>query len=316
MFDSKIKVTVVVITYNSAATIKETLYSVLKQSYGSCFIELIISDDASSDNTKAVIESWLLLHSDSFYSVKTIFNTENGGVSKNCNIAWKSATSEWIKTIAGDDILAEDCIDKNVYFIRKNPEAKVFFSKMAHFSKRIDEHKKITPSLECEKFFDLTSFEQYEFLLRNSFNVAPTSFIKKEILERVGYCDEKYRLIEDLPLWLKLTKAGYKLFYFDSVTVFYRVADSISNSKSRLVNVSFICQLIFLHENEIWPNLHGFSKWRVLDKKVEFLSWLLSARIFNNKRHFFSLALQKSISMFRPSAIKFIFKKIMLYCKS
>ncbi|MBX9565837.1 glycosyltransferase family 2 protein [Aeromonas hydrophila] len=62
-------VAVVVITYNSAKTVVETLNSIVSQTYGADFIELIISDDASVDNTTNVIEDWLEQHGSSFYSV-------------------------------------------------------------------------------------------------------------------------------------------------------------------------------------------------------------------------------------------------------
>jgi len=52
----KEKVSVAVITYNSAETVLETLDSIATQTYGTENIELIISDDASTDKTVHVID--------------------------------------------------------------------------------------------------------------------------------------------------------------------------------------------------------------------------------------------------------------------
>lgn len=93
-------ISVAVITYNSSKTVIETLDSIYHQTYGAENIELIISDDASIDNTVAVIDDWLTLHESSFNKVIFFKNEVNGGVSKNINLAWTASTSEWIKTIA------------------------------------------------------------------------------------------------------------------------------------------------------------------------------------------------------------------------
>ncbi|EPL0743473.1 MULTISPECIES: hypothetical protein [Morganellaceae] len=60
-------------------------------------------------------------------------------------------------------------------------------------------HDVTLPSI-VESFFKLSSKMQYEYLLRYSFNMAPTSFINTSVLKTVDYCDEQYKLLEALPL--------------------------------------------------------------------------------------------------------------------
>lgn len=294
-------VTVAVITYHSEATIIETLDSILAQTYGSENIELVISDDGSKDNTIQVIESWLAQYKNYFHNVTIIANETNGGISKNCNLAWKASHTEWIKTIAGDDILANECISMNMAYVLANPDSFVIFSKMAHFVSSTDKIVNITPLESQINFFGLSYKLQYKYLLRHSFNIAPTSFINTQVLKKINYCDERYKLIEDLPLWLKVTRAGFALSFFNNVTVFYRKSNSVSQSTTRLVNINFINQMIILHRNEIWPNLPKLSKWRVIDTTIQYNSWLISAKVFNNKRNILSVSLQRLISVFRPS---------------
>lgn len=57
MINSTPLVTIAVVTYNSSQTILETLESVKEQTYKN--IELIISDDCSSDNTTDICQKWL-----------------------------------------------------------------------------------------------------------------------------------------------------------------------------------------------------------------------------------------------------------------
>ncbi|MEH8260724.1 glycosyltransferase family 2 protein [Aeromonas veronii] len=311
-FNKKINdvVTVAVITYHSAATVLETLDSILTQSYDSKNIELIISDDGSKDNTVQMIVNWLSQHQASFYCVRFFANQVNGGISKNCNVAWKAATSKWIKTIAGDDLLCNTCIEENMLFINNRPDVEVLFSKMNHFKDgSLDVVVDVTPHKEKISLFELSADEQFRALIKMSFNVAPTSFIKKEILQSVGFCCEEYFYIEDLPLWLKMTRYGHKLCFMDKVTVYYRLSDSLSNSLSRLININFIEQVHLVHKKEIWPYLRMHEKWRVYDKYVEYYSWLVPYKIFNNKRNIVSLSLHYIISCFRPTSLSKIINR-------
>ena len=118
----KKNISIAVITYNSEKTVLETLNSIATQTYGTDFIELIISDDGSVDNTIGVIDEWLIKYGDNFNKVIFIKNENNLGVSKNINMAWRASTSEWIKTVAGDDILLPNCIADNVAFLAKESD--------------------------------------------------------------------------------------------------------------------------------------------------------------------------------------------------
>ena len=71
-------VSVVVVTYNSALTIVETLESVKNQSYQN--IELIITDDASKDNTLKLCKDWLDQNGNRFPLFRIIESEKNTGV--------------------------------------------------------------------------------------------------------------------------------------------------------------------------------------------------------------------------------------------
>lgn len=239
-------VSVTVISYNSAATIIETLDSILAQDYNTKKIELIISDDASTDNCVDIIDQWLSQHKSSFYKVNFIQNEKNKGVTGNCNTAWRAATCDWIKPIAGDDVLKPNCISDNVDYVQSHPECRIVFSKMQWFGNM----NKITPSPYDLRFFKVNSQKQNNWLKVFSFNIAPSAFMNKKVLEAVGYADEKIKSLEDLPLWLKITKAGYKLYFLDKVTVKYRVSESISMSSHRYVNIKFLKDLIAINKSQ------------------------------------------------------------------
>ena len=291
-------VSVTVISYNAAATIEETLDSIKCQDCGPENIELIISDDASTDNTVAITQGWLVRHGDSFRDVEHIANETNVGVSRNCNIAWKASSGDWIKTIAADDVLLKNCLSANLEFVERHADCSVVFSKMRWFGS-ID---RVTPEPSQLAFFDLPALQQYKSLRFGSFNFAPTSFIRKQALEAVGYADERFRNIEDVPLWLRLTKQGYKLYFNDCMTVNYRVSDSISKSSSRFTNLPFLRDLIQIHKEQEPLESDGLLyRFLRFERGVGLYSTLLISKLCRNRRSVLSRFLEGLALMLRPT---------------
>ena len=70
--------TVTVISYNSELFISETLKSIAEQS--SKDIQIILSDDASIDNTVDILKNWKKLHENSFYEILLLQSKVNKGV--------------------------------------------------------------------------------------------------------------------------------------------------------------------------------------------------------------------------------------------
>ena len=111
-------VSVIVITYNSAQYVLQTLESIKRQTYKN--IELIVSDDRSSDNTISICKDWVIENKHIFRNVKVLQTPSNGGICHNYNYALQQANGEWIKYIAGDDILEDNCIERFVANIKPN----------------------------------------------------------------------------------------------------------------------------------------------------------------------------------------------------
>ncbi len=94
-------VSVVLITYNNEAFVREAIIALFEQDYNN--MEIIISDDASSDRTQEIIKEVIAL---SGYNKKVILNINkvNQGIAKNIQAGYKLATGEILVNAAGDDI--------------------------------------------------------------------------------------------------------------------------------------------------------------------------------------------------------------------
>lgn len=76
-------VSVVVITYNSMLYVQKTLESILAQSYSN--LEIIISDDASSDETVTFCSQWLQKNGNRFKRTRVVTLSVNTGIPANAN---------------------------------------------------------------------------------------------------------------------------------------------------------------------------------------------------------------------------------------
>jgi glycosyltransferase involved in cell wall biosynthesis len=93
-------VSVWVISYNQEAYIEEALQSALDQNYPN--LEVVVSDDASTDATPALIAAMAQRHPG---KLVPILNAVNGGITANSNIALRQCRGKYIAFMGGDDVL-------------------------------------------------------------------------------------------------------------------------------------------------------------------------------------------------------------------
>ncbi|CAJ1817595.1 glycosyltransferase [Aeromonas hydrophila] len=296
MLEMEELVTVAVISYNSEQTIIETLNSINHQTYNKKSIEIIISDDGSSDNTLSISEEWKKIHVEKFYAIRIVSHNKNKGVTANCNQAWKLATGSWIKTIAADDLLLPDCIALNINYSLYHPDTNVLFSNMISFNQLGQEE---TIKHDLDKM--LCSRErQYINILTECYLFAPTSFIKKKAIIDIGYGDEAYPMIEDYPLWLKFLTKGYKLDYLNKETVRYRKGDTLSQQETKIGNVIYFKSLYSFQKEKIWPLLPSMLLFKKWDDSVLFYQRVLWIKLFGNKINVPYYIYNKSLFLIRP----------------
>jgi len=229
-------VSIAVITYNSEMYVFESLESVKAQSYQD--IDLIISDDSSQDNTLEVVQDWTSRYENKrrFKSIKIITVSKNTGLPANCNRALKAAKTKWVKFLAGDDILLPNCLEENMQYIQSHPKVKVLFSQVMVYRNSFEEkdfYRKVPDEFPNNLMHpDYTANDQYKLLLYSDrITYTPSFFFNRLTINDLGGFDETIRLVEDYPMWLKLTQNGIKLNYFHIPTVGYRIhPEAINNT--------------------------------------------------------------------------------------
>lgn len=217
-------VSVVVVTYNSEKYVIETLESVKVQTYQN--IELIITDDHSSDNTLNICEKWLENNKRRFVSLRIISSDVNTGITINRNRGCLSAQGEWIKHIDGDDKLLPSCIADYIEFVTNNPYKNIVFSPLHLFGEGdLERWKKLLYS-NFEYAFSLNKRDFRILLCKVCLFPAPSAFINTTFFNSVGGYDESIEWLEDWPFWVRSAFNGAHFAYITKPEVDYRISSS------------------------------------------------------------------------------------------
>lgn len=274
-------ISVLVVTYNSSKTIIETLDSVFNQDYDK--IQLIISDDFSKDDTIEKCKKWISEHEKRFDSVSVYSSPENKGVPANCNNGLQLVQGEWYKIMPGDDVLCTDCISTYVDFVSRNnvdivlsdvyiiDEDSIYIDRPNNYFPEF--LHKISPSKRLAVYCKVQGFLN-----------APTWFMRTDAIRSLGGYDEKYRYIDDNPLFMKALEKGLNTAYLPAKTVKYRV-NSLSITSS--YSVPLIQNLISIRKDirSIYANgwlyqfylIDEFLQYESIKRKNEFIKF---SRIF------------------------------------
>lgn len=250
--EKDILVSVIVYAYHSSKTIIETLDSVYHQTYKN--IELIVSDDASSDHTVKLAQDWLDKHAERFVRSELKVNTTNMGITKHFMKGISYASGRWIKILAGDDLLLETCIQDDLSYVEKHRDTEYLMTRMYYYSNGVCSEMKAGTRAYARFLSAQSAEKQFRLLLHQDTYTAPSGFFSADIVEKYGEPFNPSKNNEDLPWLLHLTKSGCRLRYMDKPTVKYRQdVPSISRGENTFYNLAHLEDSMKLEKELINP---------------------------------------------------------------
>jgi len=110
------KASVCIPTYNYGRYIPDAIESVLGQTFSD--FELLVVDNCSTDNTRELVENYARKDA----RVAYFCNEANLGMVGNWNRCLEHACGEYVKILCADDVLARDCLERQVLELEKDPE--------------------------------------------------------------------------------------------------------------------------------------------------------------------------------------------------
>lgn len=286
-------VSVYIVTYNSSKYIVDALESVKDQTYDN--IELIVSDDCSTDNTIEVVQGWLNKNLKRFSRVQLLTIQTNTGVSANVNRARNACKGKWIKGFAGDDILLSTCIEDNMDYVSKHPEAQIVLSNSIIFFDNSEKTYIQKPGTAVPNFFDLSAADQYEQLVRhNELLMNPNSQFASANLLQSFAVDEHIKFMEDRQFYWNCTLNGIRIHYLNKETVKYRKhADALTGtSTKRLVSLNYFDSWIsfyYLVRKPAMEKLHIDTS----DDEKQIMWYYFIKHILKNKANHFTRLINK-----------------------
>jgi glycosyltransferase involved in cell wall biosynthesis len=239
-------ISVIVPAYNSESTIIETLDSIANQTYKN--IELIVCSDKSTDGTDKIVQNWINERPRREEAIlpRLISQSSNIGLTRNLNAALKLSSGAWIKIIAADDVLMPECIE-TLHKECKDKQADIAFGNIIRFKTRANGERETFVDQDkgtIARNFSLEPQGFFKELVKKCFLQAPAAMISKQLLLETKGFDEKYRLMEDWPFWLKCCEMGKKFSYIDKDVVWYRIhSNSISTIKYLGIKSSILNQI-------------------------------------------------------------------------
>lgn len=211
---------IMVPVYNEENYIEDCLNSIYSQTYRD--IELLIANDCSTDRTLEIIREWIDKHKERFVECKVFQNKTNLGISKNFNLLLREARGKYLKSLAGDDMLMPDAIEKEVGYFKENPDADIVYANALMIG---PQDRYPLDRLKTFKYF-FETVPQYEngiaeALFKADVIPAPTVMLVSRTIERFGLYREDL-VFEDWEYWLRLATSGGTIGYMDYPVVGYR----------------------------------------------------------------------------------------------
>lgn len=199
-------ISVVIPVYNGEKTIKDTIESVLAQTFQN--FELIVINDGSKDSTLEIISGI------QDPRIK-VFSYPNAGLSASRNRGIAQASGEYISFIDADDLWTPDKLESQLKALEENPQAVLAYS----WTNCIDESGQLLGPGDRSNI----SGDVYATLLLNNFlENGSNALIRTKVFAEVGGFDESLNSAEDWDMWLRLA-ARYPFVLVPFPHILYRV---------------------------------------------------------------------------------------------
>lgn len=228
------KISVIMPACNAEKYIGEAIESILNQTFKD--FEFIIINDGSTDSTKKIIENY------KDPRIKLINHDSNKGIYTSRNEGLRIVKGEFIVDFDSDDISLKTRLEEQLDFMVKNSEIALVGSWIELID--IDKNKSYIMKYTCDP-----TVIRWEQIFKNQISNS-ASFFRRDLLEEVGYFNEKYRYAADFDFWSRIIRK-YRVANIPKVLIKQKIhKESITGSaETGKIQREFAKEIIFNNIN-------------------------------------------------------------------
>lgn len=191
------KVSILITVYNLSAYIRTTIDSAINQDYDN--IEVVISDDASSDDSAKIIREY----QDKYPGkIVAIFNKNNVGITRNSNIALKHATGDLIAMLDGDDIYLPGKISLQVKEFLNDERVTLCY----HAGEIFDSATGATMYITNQKLSEDTNSAE-EIIMKGGIPITSSVMLRRSAIPNSGF-NENLPSVNDWWMFIEVALKG------------------------------------------------------------------------------------------------------------
>ncbi|MFD2442714.1 glycosyltransferase [Bacillus sp. CGMCC 1.16607] len=232
---SEIKISAIMPVFNGEKYIRDSLLSLLQQTY--LLHEIIVIDDNSSDQTVKIVKEIMKAFKK---RIKIIKLSENVGASKARNIGLNIAEGEWVLFLDADDIVLPNLLEEEICTLHTMQMEMGDSLVLVYPSyEQIDENGNSLGVMRSKQVMPEEVFG-YE-LIRNDLISPSGVLVSKEKLKQIDGFNEELRYSEDWDLWLRLSEQNGFAYLDKPLVKIRRHENNASSNINRMLNAeSFI----------------------------------------------------------------------------
>ena len=290
----KPKVDVIIPTFNGLPYLKETIKSILGQTYQD--FDLYVIDDGSTDKTKTYIKS--IKDKRVHYHKK-----KNGGQAQARNVGLRISKSPYVTFVDSDDIWYKDKLKKQVTVLESHSNYGMVYG----FHRLIDQNGKVVGKVIYSKTGNL-----FHYLLGGNriSGSASMVMVRREVFDKVGFFREDFLIGEDWEMWLRIARE-YKIYCIEEFLAALRVLpEGMQQDYAKMAKGLDYMLPVML--NEFRPSIRGTARLKGACYFDSALYYFMAGDIDKARTNFRKLAVTNPLRIERNNNYRQMYLRLLL----
>jgi len=218
------RISIVLPTYNGERYIRESIDSVLQQTFTDW--ELIIVDDCSTDSTPKLVEEYAATDS----RIQVIHNAENRKLPESLNIGFRQAQGEYLTWTSDDNVYLTHALENMCKYLDCHMEIPMVCAGVLLMDENMRYLREGAP------------YDQHYMYIGNA--VGACFLYRRAVLNDVGEYSTEFFCAEDYEYWIRIIQRYGSIGYIENISYLYRwkqpnslsvtKADQVQNAHNRL----------------------------------------------------------------------------------